>query len=220
MTPADSPDPNDHNDSAAPDPGAPPVARQNILDAALARLADGGPAALTVRAVAEAAGCSTMGVYSQFGGKDGLIDAIAIDGFDRFRTALQDSQTEARAQNVSGHAGWHLMAHAYRDWALANPAAYLVMFAPSFPGYEPSDDAEVAAIRAFEVLLGAVTASQNAGDVADGDPVRLAWGMWGVTHGMVMLEVVDMQPPFESSNPRDAYELTVAAMLRGLQKLT
>ena len=45
-------------------------------------------AALTVRNVAAAAGCSTTGVYTYFGGKDGLVDAIFVDGFEKFDAAL------------------------------------------------------------------------------------------------------------------------------------
>ena len=54
-----------------------------LLDAAHRLLADHGSEALTVRRIATEAGMSTMNVYSRFGGKDGVIDELFIDGFER-----------------------------------------------------------------------------------------------------------------------------------------
>ena len=73
--------------------------RSAILEAALEILKAQGHEALTVRKVAERAGCSTIGVYTWFGGKDGLVDAILIDGFRAFAGALM------KARRVSGPLG-------------------------------------------------------------------------------------------------------------------
>ena len=48
-----------------------------LLDLADARLAAEGPAALSMRRLANAAGCSTMVFYSAFGTKNGLLAALA-----------------------------------------------------------------------------------------------------------------------------------------------
>ncbi len=54
------------------------------LRAAAERLvAEGGPAALSVRAVAREAGTTTRAVYSLFGSKEALlVDALARDAFE------------------------------------------------------------------------------------------------------------------------------------------
>src|SRR5213593_1841393 len=89
--------------------------RQAILDAALGLLRDEGPEALRVRRVAAAAGCSTMGVYTHFGRKDGLTEAVWLDGFRRFGAALTavpaggDPLVRVRRLLL-----------AYRQWALAH----------------------------------------------------------------------------------------------------
>ena len=36
-----------------------------------------------MRRIAAAAGCSTMGLYSRFGGKDGVVDELYAEGFER-----------------------------------------------------------------------------------------------------------------------------------------
>ncbi|MFD0660124.1 TetR/AcrR family transcriptional regulator [Thermocatellispora tengchongensis] len=50
--------------------------RTAILDAAIRLLADEGPAALTVRRISGDVGCSTKVIYTMFGGKDGLVEAL------------------------------------------------------------------------------------------------------------------------------------------------
>jgi AcrR family transcriptional regulator len=71
------------------------VARE-LLGAAEAILVRHGPGGLTVRAVAAEAGIAPMGVYSRLGGKEGLVDALLIKGFDRLRAAIEaDDEPDA-----------------------------------------------------------------------------------------------------------------------------
>ncbi|MEY2552238.1 MAG: hypothetical protein QOC57_98, partial [Ilumatobacteraceae bacterium] len=58
-----------------------------LLKAASELLAEEGPAALTVRGIANAAGVSTMNVYSRFGSKDGVVDHLFVEGFRRLGEA-------------------------------------------------------------------------------------------------------------------------------------
>src|SRR5580658_6277612 len=61
---------------------------RELLAAAEAVLVREGPGGLTVRAVAAEAGIAPMGVYNRLGGKEGLVDALLIKGFDRLRAAV------------------------------------------------------------------------------------------------------------------------------------
>ena len=61
---------------------------RELLAAAEAVLVRDGPGGLTVRAVASEAGIAPMGVYNRLGGKDGLVDALLIRGFDRLRAEI------------------------------------------------------------------------------------------------------------------------------------
>ena len=62
---------------------------RELLAAAEAVLVRDGPGGLTVRAVATEAGIAPMGVYNRLGGKDGLVDALLIRGFDRLGAAME-----------------------------------------------------------------------------------------------------------------------------------
>ncbi|HEY6296636.1 MAG TPA: TetR family transcriptional regulator, partial [Streptosporangiaceae bacterium] len=61
---------------------------RELIAAAEAVLIRDGPAAVTVRAVAAEAGIAPMGVYNRLGGKDGLVDALLIRGFDALRDSI------------------------------------------------------------------------------------------------------------------------------------
>ena len=50
-------------------------------------LAAEGPQGLSMRKVAALAECSTMVIYHHFGSKQGLLDAVYVEGFSRLREA-------------------------------------------------------------------------------------------------------------------------------------
>src|SRR5437660_2330707 len=56
--------------------------RERLRAAAEELVAEGGPDALSVRAVADAAGTTTRAVYSVFGSKEGLVAALAQTAFE------------------------------------------------------------------------------------------------------------------------------------------
>lgn len=160
-----------------------PDTRTTILAAAIDVLRTKGADAFTVRNVAEAAGCSTTGVYTWFGGKNGLVDAILIEGFDSFDRALH-SAPSFRDTGL-----------AYRTWALDNPTHYLVMFARAVPGYEPGEAALERAAESFAGLVALV-----------GDDEATAYHTWATVHGYVMLELTGMVAPEDRFDLEQLYE--------------
>lgn len=149
--------------------------RQRILDSAVAILAESGQGGLTVRAVTAASGVSTSGIYTWFGGKDGLLDAIYTDGFARFREyiAFHDAEPDPRERlRLSGERYW--------EWALANPTHYILIFA-GVPGqWRPSDDSANQALCAYDDLVARVAAwTQD----------DIAHHLWATLHGYAMLHL-------------------------------
>src|SRR5215210_7036366 len=89
--------------------------RETLLDAALRLLEERGPGALRIRDVAAAAGQSTMGVYTHFGSKQGLLEQLYLLGFRRLEERLDTVASDGRSrQEVLG------VALAYRAFALDN----------------------------------------------------------------------------------------------------
>src|SRR4051794_21320741 len=98
---------------------SPTTTRETLLETALRLLEERGPGALRVRDLAEAVGKSTMGVYTHFGSKQGLLEALYLDGFDRLEDRLK---SVASAGN--GNRELLQFALAYREFALDNEALY------------------------------------------------------------------------------------------------
>jgi len=180
---------------------------QALLDAAADVLTNEGPAALSVRRVAADAGVSPMGVYSRFGGKHGLVEALFLDGFRRLEEHLAVSRTGDPLADLRE------CCRGYRRFALASPAAYSVMFARAVPGFVPSAPCRVDAAGAFQVVVELVRVALDASALRPGDPVDLAEGIWATCHGLVSLELagIGFVPDREAH-----FDGITAALLRGL----
>jgi len=159
--------------------------RERLVDAALRVLNEGGPGELTVRRIAEAAGSSTMGVYSRFGGRTGVLDALYRRGFDLLEATLAavPEADDPRRRIVD-------IAIAYREFALANPLLYALMFERPLPDFDPEVQARQDALATnFGFLVAAVRHGIAQGTFAGDDAVRTSYLIWCAAHGMVGLEL-------------------------------
>jgi len=180
-----------------------------ILEAASRLLAEEGPAALTVRRIAAAAGGSTMNVYSGFGSKEGVVEALFVEGFHRLRAAMEGAGT-------TDDPGADLMrcGVAYRRFALENPTYYGVMFEGVVPEFEHSGAAADSAKDTLVLLARRIRRTMDAGQLADGDEMQVAVSLWAVNHGIVSLELKMAGPPGIDWSER--HRATLEAMMRGL----
>jgi AcrR family transcriptional regulator len=155
--------------------------RETLLDAALRLLVERGPGALRIRDVAGAAEQSTMGVYTHFGSKQGLLEQLYLYGFRRLEDRLSGVPT-------SGQGREELLAFAlaYRAFALDNEALYGLMFERATPDFVPSDASRLAGLATFEMLATRV------GDWRPDctDPAADAHLVWATMHGLVTIELM------------------------------
>jgi AcrR family transcriptional regulator len=179
---------------------------QALVDAAETVLVRDGPAAVTVRAVAAEAGVAPMGIYSRFGGKDGLVQELLVRGFDGLRDALTSS-TEADPAQRLRTSGVH-----YRQFALAHPAYYAVMFEGAIPHERTPATAEHAA-AAFGALVNHVQTAMAAGRLAEGDAYDVSQQIWSTVHGAVSLELKGL---VLTKDPEQTYYSLLDLLLRGL----
>jgi AcrR family transcriptional regulator len=155
--------------------------RETLLGAALRLLEERGPGALRIRDLAAATEKSTMGVYTHFGSKQGLLEQLYLHGFERLEERLNSlpSNRQGRQELVK-------FALAYRQFALDNEALYGLMFERATPDFVPSDASRMAALTTFDML---------AARVADWrpnftDPPADAHLIWGTMHGLVSIELM------------------------------
>jgi AcrR family transcriptional regulator len=181
-----------------------------LLDAASEILETEGPDALSVRRIAAAAGVAPMGVYNHFDSKNGIIDALFMQGFERLRVALATAIAEIQDPYEALREG----GRRYRALALAHPMAYRLMFLRTIPGYEPSPAALEVAGRAFDSLVDAVQRAMTAGVLAEAPPTEIAQIIWSSLHGWVSLELTGIGFVEDQD---EAFQLVCASLLRGLR---
>ena len=153
----------------------------SLLRAADAVLRRDGLAGVTVRAVAAEAGVAPMGVYSRFGSKDGLVDALLIRAIGDFRAVVSANEDPDAAERLKAGG------RAYRDWALANRQHYEAIFLSRIG--LGSDRVADASMLAFGELLARVEYAMASGVLRQDDVVEVAQQIWHAVHGAVALEL-------------------------------
>lgn len=173
----------------------PSALRARLLEEAARILGEEGPAALSARRLATAAGTSTMAVYTHFGSMAGVVDAVATEGFVRL---VEHVDAVGTSDDALGDL--RRMAGAYRDNALENRHLYGVMFgAISVGGFHGRGaDPEVAA-AAFDQLASGIQRAMDAGVLVAGDSRAVAAQFWSALHGYVMLELAGMDRVVDDS---------------------
>lgn len=187
-----------------------------LLRAARQLLAERGPAALTVRNIATAADMSTMNVYSRFGGKDGVIDELYLDGFRRLIDTLAAVPVTDRPID-----DLIALAHAYRTFSLENPRYYAIMFRTAIQGYAPSPATSEHALGALDLIAPRVAEAQRAGALISDDrhdAVTVSALLWATCHGLISLELTEVG--LERVDWAELFELTVSATIGGLRPQT
>jgi AcrR family transcriptional regulator len=157
--------------------------RIRILEVAASLLQREGIGALSVRRIAEAADTSTQAIYTQFGGKAGLIEALYLEGWDRLYRALEVVEESADPLDYIARLG-----HAYRACAYANPDFYELMFGKPLPGFDPPERTLREARSGFRLLREAVLKAIDAGSLA-GDADEISHLLWVGVHGLVHLRL-------------------------------
>lgn len=182
--------------------------RVKLLDRAGELLSTEGAKALSLRKLAADAGTSTTAVYSLFGGKPDLVNAVYAEGFVRFGARLAAvPRTDDAAEDLVR------LGLAYRESALADPHLYSIMFTRTVPGFEPRTEVTQQTGRTLQPLLEVVRAGIESGQFRAEPPETIALGAWGIVHGLVMLELNGDLP--EPLNVASAYETAVRAHVRG-----
>ncbi len=143
-----------------------------ILDNATAQLAEIGPAALSVRAVARDLGMASSAVYRYFPSRDALLTALIVQAHDELGALAEDAEAAVRRRDLRGR--WRAVAHALRDWAREHPHQYALTYGSPVPGYAAPADTVAPAARVMTVLLGVVRDAQDAGRTPSAGPTRVA----------------------------------------------
>lgn len=212
-----------------------------IKKVALELMASGGTDAITLRAIAREMGMTANAIYGYFATRDDLVTTLINNVY----TSLADTVDAAwdAAPALDPAARIQAWARAFRNWSLANPEGFRLIYGDPVPGYQPPEGG-AAPDAAHRVCTGitalAATAWPHAEhryadsdfEWSDFDPglldkvrpafpdlppaaVALALRLWSHLHGLVSLEIYGHLQT-QALSPEKLFREELAQLIRSL----
>jgi AcrR family transcriptional regulator len=123
---------------------------REIKEEARRQLAASGAHGLSLRSVARELGMVSSALYRYFGSRDELLTALIIDAYDALGAAAEAANCALSVADIRGR--WRSTCAAIRDWALANPHEYALIYGSPVPGYQAPQATVASAIRVVRVM--------------------------------------------------------------------
>jgi AcrR family transcriptional regulator len=154
-----------------------------ILSAARALFTAGGTEGITVRGVAAKVGLTPMAIYRHYAGKDALVDALVLEGLDRWAERLAKL-------NANDPLDWLVEAgDEFLAFALEEPRRFEAAFLVSSSAARrfPADFASGRS-PAGRLWIARLDELRRAGRLAsDVEPVEVGFTLWALAQGLVTL---------------------------------
>ena len=124
--------------------------RTAILELARRQLAERGAAGLSSRAVAREMGLSSSALFRYFENRDALLTALIIDAYNSLGEAVETAEAAVPRTDLLGR--WLRITRSVREWALAQPNLYGLVYGSPVPGYAAPQDTIGPATRVSRLL--------------------------------------------------------------------
>jgi AcrR family transcriptional regulator len=175
----------------------------HILHAAKMLWKKGGEKALTMRAVAKAAGTNTPALYRRFPSRQAVLQALLRQVQQEIADAVRPSRSPEEA------------CERYLDFALGHPHEYELFYDHAYQLPRRSQVGRSVALREERptmALMEAKLAERLGGSPED--HTRLSLALWAITHGTAMILISKAIPPEHASELRSVFCCAVENMIR------
>ena len=135
---------------------------QRITDTAREQLGEVGAAGLSVRAVTRELGMAPSAVYRYFPSRDALLTALIVDAYQGIADCVADAERAVPRADLFGR--WLAVFRAVREWGLARPHEYALIYGSPVPGYVAPEETAEPASRVSLLLAGIACESWVASD--------------------------------------------------------
>lgn len=216
--------------------------RESTLDEikkiARQQMAENGTAAISLSAIARVMEISAPGLYRYYPSRDALVTELLVDAYTDLAVEMENAAARP-AQNPRQQLLAVILA--YREWALAHPVDFELIYGNPIPGYHaPEERTTPAARRGFSVILSILTAANDQGllhpsadygclpvgmeiylpeieNVPHYQPPIVYYGLvgWARIHGLIMLESFNHLQSMVS-NPTIFYQNEVNVLLNNI----
>jgi AcrR family transcriptional regulator len=197
----------------ATSPAARPYHHGNLRAALLARAVEvvdeRGAADLSLRSLARDVGVSHAAPRRHFADRQALLDALAVEGFDRLGEDLRAAVARAGG---AFDARLSELARAYLAFAVQHAALLELMWAAK--RRHESDALDEAANRSLVTLLDVIGDAQGAGELAPGDRERVAIPIFATLQGLTAMANGGM---LDAAQVDGALTVAIEQLLDGLR---
>lgn len=161
--------------------------RAELLDTAILQLREVGTEELSLRALARAIGVSQTAPYRHFSDKSELLAAMATRGY---RELLNAAHRAGARSGDNPREQLEAFAHAYVDYAAANPQLFKLMFGPSVQPAERYPELRAASRETLQLVEDILERGIARGVFRQlEDLTYMANAGWAGIHGIATLRV-------------------------------
>ncbi len=179
-------------------------AKKKLLNESVRLIHERGLGALSFREMARRAGVSHQAPYHHFSNREGILAAIALDGFSRLDECLLE--VRARREELTAEEVLRRILRAYMRFAIRNPVHYRLFFRPELVNLAHLPEVRERAMLAFSRLADSV--SECHPDLAPSDPrvEQIANVLWAGAHGLADLWI---DGPMRGKSPKASIEAMI-----------
>ncbi len=165
--------------------------RQQVRDEVQVRaweqISQAGASALSLKAIATQLGMTAPALYRYYASRDELLTQLILS---TYRDLAELTESAVDSETTPAHQLTDI-AHTLRQWAVANPQRYLLVYGTPVPGYHAPPEATELAKRIFApILAGFATRASDQVDNGPGSPTFLrSVTFWTRLHGVLSLEL-------------------------------
>jgi AcrR family transcriptional regulator len=207
-----------------------------IIELGRRHLVEQGASGLSLRAIARDLGMVSSAVYRYVSSRDELLTLLLVDAYSDLADAVdraRDEVLDVWSDDVVA------IAHAARNWALAHPAGWALLYGSPVPGYHaPAERTVGPGTRVVGALFDAVAAGIETGDImltnypapqpisSDFERLRQEFGfpgddpviikcfaIWAGVVGAISLEVFGQYGTDTLSDPRAVFDTQVRLLV-------
>lgn len=204
--------------------------KEGLVQTALEMLGKEGLEAITLRELSARLGTSRSAIYRHFTGKEQLMKAVILTGFELLNEAIEPYFNDKESALLDR---FHSMGIAYVTFATENPNLYRLLF-----GADMSEEREEVCVEerpdlhkmmhgdtspeliesdpddGFRKLVAIIVEAQTQKIFKEGNPVLIATAIWSLLHGLSSLAIDGHLSVCD--NVQEIYEVNYKILLEGL----
>jgi AcrR family transcriptional regulator len=135
--------------------------KADILAEARRQLAVDGAASLSLRSVARSVGMASSAIYRYVPSRDELLTALIVEGYNSLGEVAEAAAAQARGIAKR----FRSVCRVVREWAVAHPHEYGLLYGTPVPGYRAPELTVGPASRVILVIAGLVVDAHRAGEL-------------------------------------------------------